>query len=86
MQASSENLTQPLTAFFAAKTPQVTDVEITDIDLLVAGYWINCTLSQMIKIKKDVGQFPAEMEITEDAFTPVSPFRTEFEAIKADWQ
>ena len=52
---------------------------------LVVGYWINCTLSQMIAIKKELGQFPAEMGITEEAFTPVSFCRKEFEGIRADW-
>lgn len=52
---------------------------------LLAAYWIVCTLSQMIAIKKEVGQFPAEMEITEESFTPVSFYRAEFEAVKASW-
>ena len=52
---------------------------------LVAAYWIVCTLSQMIAIKKEVGQFPVDMAVTEEAFTPVSFFRTEFEATKSVW-
>ena len=52
---------------------------------LVAGYWIVCTLSQMIAIKKQVGQLPAEMEVTEAAFSPVSFYRAEYESTKPGW-
>ena len=47
---------------------------------LVAGYWIVCTLSQLVAIKKRVGQFPADLEVTEAAFSPVSFYRSEFES------
>ena len=47
---------------------------------LVAGYWIVCTLSRLVAIKKRVGQFPAELEVTEAAFSPVSFYRSEFES------
>lgn len=52
---------------------------------LVAGYWIVCTLSRLIAIKKQVGQMPAELEVTEAAFTPVSFYRAEFESTVAHW-
>ena len=51
---------------------------------IVVGYWIICTMSQAIAIKKEVGQLPAELEVTEEAFTPVSFFRREFDAAKAN--
>ncbi len=51
---------------------------------LVAGYWIICTLNQLVNIKKDVGQFPPELEVTEEAFTPVSFLRSEFESTKVN--
>ena len=47
---------------------------------LVCGYWTVCTLSRMVAIKKQVGQFPAELEVTEATFSPVSFYRSEFES------
>ncbi len=47
---------------------------------LVAGYWTVCTLSRLVAIKKQVGQFPAELEVTEATFSPVSFYRSEFES------
>ncbi|MDD9964386.1 MAG: phosphotransferase family protein [Gammaproteobacteria bacterium] len=52
---------------------------------LVAGYWIVCTLSQLVAVKKQVGQFPADLEVTEAAFSPVSFYRAEFEATLPSW-
>ena len=52
---------------------------------LVAGYWIICTLSQLVAIKKQIGQFPADLEVTEAAFSPVSFYRAEFESTLASW-
>ena len=52
---------------------------------LVAGYWIVCTLSQLVAIKKQIGQFPADLEVTEAAFSPVSFYRAEFESTLASW-
>ena len=47
---------------------------------LVCGYWAVCTLSRLVAIKKQVGQFPAELEVTEATFSPVSFYRSEFES------
>ena len=72
-------------AAYEAASGQVVDRKRLAYYRLVAGYWIICTLSQLVAIKKRVGQFPAELEVTEAAFTPVSFFSEEFTNTKASW-
>lgn len=64
---------------------KIVDRKLLQYYRLVAGYWINCTLSQLVFIKKQIGQMPAEMEVSEKAFTPLSFYRTEFEATREGW-
>jgi aminoglycoside phosphotransferase (APT) family kinase protein len=45
---------------------------------IYAGYWIVCTLSQLVKIKKACGQLPVSVRVDE-AFTPVRFLRDELE-------
>lgn len=70
---------------YQAASGKVVDAKRFRYYRLVVGYWIVCTLSQIIAIKKQVGQMPAELEVTEDAFTPVSFYRSEFESTQASW-
>ena len=67
-------------AAYQKASGSVVDKKTLNYYRLVAGYWIVCTLSQLVAIKKRVGQFPADLEVTEAAFSPVSFYRSEFES------